>query len=105
PPVAAPAKAVPKRSVAEERDACVVAYFPDGAFKGTPNFEFVCTDKDFRDIASGLNEMVSSPEPAPGSGGGAATADAGASADVLKADAGVKGSGLDWYELPETAII
>lgn len=105
PPVAAPAKAVPKRSVAEERDACVVAYFPDGAFKGTPNFEFVCTDKDFRDIASGLNEMVSSPVPAPGSGGGAATADAGAPADVLKADAGVKGSGLDWYELPATAII
>jgi len=105
PPVAAPAKAVPKRSVAEERDACVVAYFPDGAFKGTPNFEFVCTDKDFRDIASALNEMVSAPDPAPGSGGSAATGDAGVSADVLKADAGLKGSGLDWYELPATAII
>jgi len=104
PPAAAPAKVVPKRSVAEERDACVVAYFPDGAFKGTPNFEFVCTDKDFRDIASALNAMVSAPEPASGSGGGAA-AEAGSAADVLKADAGVKGSGLDWYELPATAII
>jgi len=45
-------KSVKKLSVAEDRDACVVAYFPDGAFNGTPNFEFVCGDKDFREIAT-----------------------------------------------------
>jgi hypothetical protein len=100
------AKSAKKRlSGADDRDACVVAYFPDGAFQGTPNFEFVCSDKDFREIATSLNQMVSAPVAETGVGGGAAALDAGAPADGLKADAGVKGSGLDWYELPATAII
>lgn len=86
-----------KQSVAEERDACVISYFPEGAFKGKPNFEFVCSDKDFREIATELNQMVAAPDAAAGGGG--------TPADVLKADAGTKGSGLDWYELPATAII
>jgi len=100
------AKSAKKRlSGAEDRDACVVAYFPDGAFQGTPNFEFVCSDKDFREIATSLNQMVSAPVAEAGVGGGAAAIDAGPPVDALKADAGAKGSGLDWYELPATAII
>jgi hypothetical protein len=105
-PTPTTAKSAKKRlSGAEDRDACVVAYFPDGAFQGTPNFEFVCSDKDFREIATSLNQMVSAPVAEAGVGGGAAAVDAGAPVDVLKADAGAKGSGLDWYELPATAII
>jgi serine/threonine protein kinase len=104
PPAPTTAKSAKKRqSVAEDRDACVVAYFPEGAFQGTPNFEFVCSDKDFREIASALNQMVSPPVPVAGVAGG--SSGGAAEADLLKADAGVKGSGLDWYELPATAII
>jgi len=100
------AKSAQKRlSAAEDRDACVVAYFPDGAFRGTPNFEFVCGDKDFREIATSLNQMVALPSAEAGVGGGAAVVEAGAPVDVLKADPAVKGSGLAWYELPATAII
>jgi hypothetical protein len=105
---APPASAKPAKkrlSAAEERDACVVSYFPEGSFSGGPNFEFVCGDKDFREIATQLNDLVS-PPPAPtaGGAGGPGVADAG-TPDVLKGDGGVKGSGLDWYELPATAII
>ncbi len=106
-PAPTTAKSAKKRlSAVEERDACVISYFPDGAFKDAPKFEFVCSDKDFREIATELNQLVSAPAAAEaGVGGGAAVVDAGMPADVLKADAGVKGSGLDWYELPATAII
>jgi hypothetical protein len=78
-----------------------------GAFSGSPNFEFVCTDKDFREIATSLHQMVSPAALAdPGAGGGAgSSAVAPVPSDTLRADAGVKGSGLDWYELPATAII
>ncbi|MDF3065591.1 MAG: hypothetical protein K0R38_1192 [Polyangiaceae bacterium] len=105
PPATTAAKSVKKRqSVAEDRDACVTAYFPDGSFVGTPTFEFLCSDKDFREIATSLNQMVVPPAPSPGSGGGPPT-DTAAPADSAKADAAVRGSGLDWYELPATAII
>jgi hypothetical protein len=113
PPTPTTVKSVKKRqSVAEDRDACVVAYFPDGAFKGTPSFEFLCSDKDFREIATSLNQLVAAPSGAEsGAAGGASVAGAaagtlgGATADVLKVDGNVRGSGLDWYELPATAII
>lgn len=95
----APKPAKKRLSVAEERDACVVAYYPEGAFKGSPSFDFICSDKDFREIATSLNQLVSAP-PAD-----ATAPAASANPDVLKVDAGVKGSGLDWYELPATAII
>jgi hypothetical protein len=105
PPAPTTAKSVKRRqTVAEDRDACVVSYFPDGTFKGTPAFDFVCTDKDFREIATSLHQMTQ-PNLAEAGTGGTASTDAGAPADVLKANAGVKGSGLDWYELPATAII
>lgn len=110
-PVTTSAPKPPKKllSVAEERDACVVAYFPEGSFPGTPNFDFVCSDKDFREIATTLNQMVAVPAAdaasAVPSAGSAPSAAPSGSADVLKGSAGVKGSGLDWYELPATAII
>jgi hypothetical protein len=110
-PTAPVAKPVKKRqSAAEDRDACVTAYFPAGAFSGSPNFEFVCTDKDFREIATSLHQMVA-PAAVAGSGAGGGANAPGSSAvapaptDALRADAGIKGSGLDWYELPATAII
>jgi hypothetical protein len=105
-PTPTTAKSAKKRlSGAEDRDACVVAYFPDGAFQGTPHFEFVCSDKDFREIATSLNQMVSAPVADVGVAGGATAIAAGAPGDAAKVDAGAKGSGLDWYELPATAII
>jgi hypothetical protein len=104
PPTVAPTtpKVEKKRlSAAEERDACVVSYFPDGSFTGTPNFEFVCGDKDLREIATSLHQMAVTPaEPSD-----AGVVDASAPGDVVKADAGTTRSGLDWYELPATGII
>jgi len=118
PPTTPPTiKSVTKhQNVAEDRDACVVAYFPDGAFTGTPNFEFVCGDQDFREIATTLNQMVATTGGAAsagsaGTGSGTGNAASGGAAvaaaptDVAKAEGAVKGSGLDWYELPATAII
>lgn len=108
PPAPTPAKSAKKRlSASEERDACVSSYFPAGSFAGAPNFEFVCSDKDFREIATSLHRMVgpAAPPDASTGGSGAGGAVAGSAAGVLKAGAGVTGSGLDWYELPATAII
>jgi hypothetical protein len=109
PAVVKPAKK--SQTAAEDRDACVVSYFPTGAFTGVPNFEFVCSDRDFREITTSLHQMASPAalgEPGvnggPTAGGGPAI-DAAAPMDTLRPDAGVKGSGLDWYELPATAII
>jgi hypothetical protein len=108
-PVPSPtaAKSVVKKrlSVAEERDACVASYFPPQSFSGAPNFEFVCSDKDFREVTGSLHQMAAPAAVAAGVGGGAGAADAAAPADPLKADAGAESSGLDWYELPATAII
>jgi hypothetical protein len=110
PPVPTTAKSVKKRaSAAEDRDACVTSYFPPESFSGSPSFEFVCSDKDFREIARSLHQLVADAAPRPsGVAGGASAPEAAApaaSTDLLKADGGVKGSGLDWYELPATAII
>jgi hypothetical protein len=87
----------PKLSAAERRDACVASYFDAGAFEANQNFAFVCDDGDFRDASTQLHRLVRRP---------AARADgAGGAADAARADAGVRSSGLDWYELPATAII
>jgi hypothetical protein len=112
-PTATTAKSVAKKrlGVSEERDACVASYFPPDSFSGTPNFEFVCSDKDFREITTSLHQMVipaAVPEGTgggPGAAGGSGVGGAGVPTDTLKADAGIRGSGLDWYELPATAII
>jgi hypothetical protein len=114
PPPPSPAKSANKtrQTAGEDRDACVAAYFPSGALPASASFEFVCTDKDFRAIATSLHQMVTVPSEggagaggSAGASGGGVLADAGVTPEILKADAGVKGSGLDWYELPATAII
>lgn len=97
-PVVAPPKAPqptrPKLSPAERRDACVASYFDPGAFEPNQNFAFVCDDGDFRDAVSQLQRLVRPP-----------AARDGAAADATRADPGTRSSGLDWYELPATAII
>ncbi len=103
-PAATTVRSAPKRqTTAEDRDACVAAYFPPDSFTGAPHFEFVCSDKDFREITSSLHQMVSTAAPAGSGAGGGSSADA--SVVASKADAGLSGSGLAWYELPSTAII
>lgn len=105
-PVATTSKpAQKKKSVAEDRDACVVAYFPEGSFTGTPNFEFVCSDRDFREISTSLSQMVEPTAGASAGTGGTSASGADARGGSGGADAGMKGSGLDWYELPAAAII
>ncbi|HET7539282.1 MAG TPA: hypothetical protein VFK05_05400 [Polyangiaceae bacterium] len=93
-PAAMPAKAPqperPKLSAAERRDACVASYFDPGAFEPAQNFAFICDDGDFREAATQLQRLVRTPAVHP---------------DGNASDAGVHSSGLDWYELPATAII
>jgi len=90
-----------KLSPDEERDTCVVSYFDPGAFDGTQNFSFVCQDGDFRETATHLYQLARvAPPPVADAAAPVPTA-----AEAAKADAGSHGSGLDWYELPATAII
>ncbi|MEO7036099.1 MAG: hypothetical protein ABI548_19325 [Polyangiaceae bacterium] len=94
----APQPERPKLSPAQARDACVTSYFDTGAFDSGRNFAFVCGDGDFREVASLLQQTARF---------GQASADAAApvSAEAAKPDPGTHGAGLDWYELPATAII
>ncbi len=88
----APQPELPKLSPGQARDACVVSYFDPGAFDSGRNFAFVCSDADFREV-SNLLQQTARANP------GRADAAPGA------ADAGAHAPGLDWYELPATAII
>jgi hypothetical protein len=98
PPTPPPAKSVKKRqSAAEERDACVASYFPPESFAPASSFEFVCGDQDFREITSSLHRMLV-PAALPAGSGGTAAA-------IPSAHPVAQASGLDWYELPATAII
>jgi len=93
----APQPARQKLSAGERRDSCVASYFDPGAFETGQNFSFVCEDGDFRDVAQQLQRLVR-PTAARGD-------DAGSAPDAMRADAGARASGLDWYELPAAAII
>lgn len=103
PPTSAKSATKRRADSAEERDACVAAYFPPESFRDSPSFEFVCSDKDFRELASSLHQLLATPDD--NVNGGASAGDGAARAAPIKADAGGKRSGLDWYELPATAII
>jgi hypothetical protein len=93
-----------KLSPDEERDTCVASYFEPRSFEPTQHFAFLCQDGDLREITSQLFQLARPAAP---------TADAATPPPVepakpgeaSKADAGARGSGLDWYELPATAII
>jgi hypothetical protein len=111
PPRAAPKPAV-KRNAEVVRNECVAAHFSSDTFESNADFGFVCEDGDFRESVRHLFSMAS--EGAADAGADAGTplaADAGMPVEVVRlaggrhADGGVRGSGLDWYELPATAII
>jgi hypothetical protein len=97
-PQKAPPPERPKLSPGEARDSCVASYFDPGAFSGTQNFAFVCEESDFRDVAARLQQLAR--PVAAASDGGVVPA-----AVEARADGGLHSSGLDWYELPATAII
>jgi hypothetical protein len=106
-PRVAPA-AAPKKTAELSRDECVAQHFAPEAFDGRPDFAFVCDDADFPSTARRLSGMVLvGDDPALRDGG---VGDAGIALDVVRltgmsaGDAGT-GSGLEWYELPATAII
>ena len=87
-----------KLSPDEARDTCVASYFDPGTFDQTRDFSFICSDGDFIGISSQLQQLLRA---APG-----VSADAAApNAEAARGDSGAHGSGLDWYELPATAII
>ncbi|HEY5373632.1 MAG TPA: hypothetical protein VIK01_08080 [Polyangiaceae bacterium] len=88
----------PKLSRGEARDACVASYFDPGAFGATQSFSFVCEDGDFREVASRLQQLARPVVPSTDAGAALAV-------ETPHADAGAHGSGLDWYELPASAII
>jgi hypothetical protein len=113
PPVqhAAPPPAV-KRDADVVRNECVAAHFPADSFESGAEFAFVCEDGEFPGTVKRLFSMPIEREP--DAGVDAKTpraADAGLPLEVVRlsggrhADGGVRGSGLDWYELPATAII
>jgi hypothetical protein len=93
----APQPGRPKLSAGERRDSCVASYFDAGAFEAGQNFGFVCADGDFREVAVQLQRLARPTTPL--------GSDAGSASDAARADGGLRGSGLDWYELPATAII
>src|SRR5450755_247741 len=98
PPSKSPQPERPKRSPGEARDACVASYFDPGAFGAAQSFSFVCEDGDFREVATRLQQLARPVAPSADTGAAPAV-------EAPHADAGVHGSGLDWYELPATAII
>lgn len=107
-PRTAPSRAVPQKSADLTRNECVAQHFPPDAFDGQPDFAFVCEEGDFPAIARRLSSLVLVADgPASRDGG---VGDGGMALDVVRlsgmrvGDAGV-GSGLEWYEIPATAII
>jgi len=109
-----PPRPVVKRSAEVVRNECVAQHFPSGSFEPGADFAFVCKDTEFPDTVRHLFSMARDPSTlldagaVPGAGG---PLDAGLAVDVVRlsggrqADGGARGSGLDWYELPATAII
>jgi hypothetical protein len=85
----------------QERDTCVASYFDSGLFDNAQNFSFVCADGDLRDAATRLHQIART------AALGAADAAVPSAAEGSRGDAGTRAPspGLDWYELPATAII
>jgi hypothetical protein len=103
PHVTAP-KPVVKRNADVVRNECVEEHFQAGAFEGTPDFGFVCEDGDFRATTHQLFGMAHDPAPVEEASG----LDGGLKVDVRhmgKTASGARVAGLNWYELPATAII
>jgi serine/threonine protein kinase len=112
-PAAAP-KPVLKRNADVVRNECVAQHFPSGSFDANTDFAFVCEDAEFAPTVRHLFSLSHDPNAAADAGaaaGGGKLHDAGMPVEVVRlsggrqSDGGVRGSGLDWYELPATAII
>jgi serine/threonine protein kinase len=107
PRVAAP-KPVVKRDADVVRNECVAQHFPAHSFEGQPDFAFVCEDAEFPSTVRRLYSMAQDPN---ATGDGGMGLDAGLAVRLTgsrkpdRLDAGAPRSGLDWYELPATAII
>lgn len=78
---------------------CVLAHFPQGSLPANTDFSFVCSAGDFVVVARDLYSLATQPAP---EGAAVPVAVTGASADKPERRPGF---GLDWYELPATAII
>jgi hypothetical protein len=108
PPVAPP-KAVVKRNADVVRNECVTEHFATGALEGNEDFAFVCEDGDFPATARRLYALAHDPA-ASADAGVDAGLDAGLKVDVVRLagsrqSSASRSAGLDWYELPATAII
>jgi serine/threonine protein kinase len=77
---------------------CVQAHFPQGSLPADTDFSFVCADGDFVVVTRDLFSLAT--QPAPAAGPGAVPV-----ASAAKPEEKRLGLGLDWYELPATAII
>jgi hypothetical protein len=111
----APARRAPppppvKKNAELVRNQCVTEHFAEGSFEGEPDFAFVCEDGDFAGLSRRLHGMVVTRDVDAGADAGTSK-DGGMSVDVVRyasgRDAGgaARGVGLEWYELPATAII
>jgi hypothetical protein len=106
-PLAAP-KPVVSRDADVVRNECVMGHFPSGSFESGTDFGFVCEDGDVPTTARRLYSLAHDPVASDASGAEAGL-DAGLKVDVVRlgghGSAAAKAAGLDWYELPATAII
>jgi hypothetical protein len=99
-----------KRNAELVRNQCVTQHFSEGSFEGDPDFAFVCEDGDFAGLSRRLHAMVVTRETDAGTDAGTLK-DGGMSVDVVRyaggrdATGGTRTVGLEWYELPATAII
>ena len=117
PPSAEPVRAAPpppvvKRNAEVVRNECVAQHFPTGSFETGADFAFVCEDTEFPGTVRHLFSMARDPNAMADAGAAkGGPHDGGLTVDVVRlsggrqADGGARGSGLDWYELPATAII
>jgi hypothetical protein len=112
----APARRAPppppvKKNAELVRNQCVTQHFAEGSFEAEPDFAFVCEDGDFPALSRRLHAMVVTRDADAGADAGVGNHDGGMRVDIVRyasgrdAGAGARGVGLEWYELPATAII
>jgi hypothetical protein len=94
----------------ENLTECVASYFPKDSFSAQNRLDFVCDDRDFREIARQLHDLASAevdagpqPPPAPPEVDGGLLGDAGGL--VVTSPLARRTWDLGWYELAATAVI
>jgi hypothetical protein len=95
---------------AENLTECVAFYFPKDSFAADSKLDFVCDDRDFRDITRQLHNLASAepdaqpqPPPGPPEVDGGQVGDAGGL--VVTSPLARRTWDLGWYELAATAVI